>query len=62
MHNNPVKRKLASSPADWPWSSWRFYHLGDRSILEMDRLDEERREVVGGEQRMSPKEQRLAQT
>jgi REP element-mobilizing transposase RayT len=23
--------------ADWPWSSWRFYHLGDASILAMDR-------------------------
>jgi REP element-mobilizing transposase RayT len=20
--------------ADWPWSSWRFYFLGDRSMLE----------------------------
>jgi putative transposase len=38
MHNNPVKRRLVASPADWPWSSWRFYYLGDRSVLEMDPL------------------------
>ena len=38
MHNNPVKRRLVASPADWPWSSWRFYFLGDRSLLEMDRI------------------------
>ncbi len=24
-------------PGDWPWS-WRFYHLGDESILAMDRM------------------------
>ncbi len=38
MHNNPVKRRLVASPAEWPWSSWRFYYLGDTSVLEMDRL------------------------
>jgi putative transposase len=38
MHNNPVRRRLVASPADWPWSSWRFYFLGDGSLLEMDRL------------------------
>jgi putative transposase len=27
MHNNPVRRGLAASPGDWPWSSWRFYYL-----------------------------------
>ena len=37
MHNNPVNRGLVSAPADWPWSSWRFYFLND-SILRMDRL------------------------
>jgi hypothetical protein len=40
MRNNPVKRGLAASPGNWPWSSWRFYNLGDRSVLEMDRLDQ----------------------
>jgi REP-associated tyrosine transposase len=38
MHANPVKRRLVLRPADWPWSSWRFYHLGDVSLLTMDRL------------------------
>ncbi|MGH9440276.1 MAG: REP-associated tyrosine transposase [Terriglobia bacterium] len=38
MHNNPVVRGLVSSPGDWPWSSWRFYYLGDSSMLRMDRL------------------------
>jgi putative transposase len=38
MHNNPVKRGLVAQPGDWPWSSWRFYYLEDRSILAMDRM------------------------
>ncbi len=38
MHGNPVKRRLVENPADWPWSSWRFYHLGDTSVLAMDRV------------------------
>ena len=38
MHGNPVKRRLVVNPVDWPWSSWRFYHLGDSSVLAMDRL------------------------
>jgi putative transposase len=38
MHNNPVTRRLVSSAAQWPWSSWRFYYLEDRSVLEMDRV------------------------
>ena len=38
MHGNPVKRRLVANPVDWPWSSWRFYHLGDSSVLAMDRL------------------------
>ncbi|MGH9407409.1 MAG: hypothetical protein ACRD3D_16440 [Terriglobia bacterium] len=29
MYNNPVPRRLVSSPADWAWSSWRFYNLQD---------------------------------
>ena len=37
MHGNPVKRRLVENPVDW-WSSWRFYHLGDSSVLAMDRL------------------------
>ncbi len=38
VHNNPVKRGLVSQPWDWQWSSWRFYHLKDSSILAMDRM------------------------
>ena len=38
MHGNPVKRRLVKSPADWLWSSWRFYHLKDDSILSIVRL------------------------
>ena len=38
MHGNPVARGLVSSPEQWPWSSWRFYHWNDDSVLKMDRL------------------------
>ena len=38
MHNNPAKRRLVSSPHQWPWSSFRFYSLNDSSVLTMDRL------------------------
>ena len=38
MHNNPAKRRLVSSPDQWPWSSFRFYYLNDSSVLTMDRL------------------------
>jgi hypothetical protein len=37
-HANPVKRGLADAPDRWPWSSFRFYHLGDDSVLKMDRM------------------------
>ncbi len=36
MHANPVKRGLVTSPDRWPWSSFRFYHLGDSSLVSMD--------------------------
>jgi putative transposase len=26
LHNNPVRRRLCSSPELWRWSSWKFYH------------------------------------
>ena len=38
MHNNPVRRRLVAQPADWPWSSWRFYYLEDEWILAMERM------------------------
>ena len=37
VHNNPVKRGLVCQPWDWQWSTWRFCHLEDPSILAMDR-------------------------
>jgi putative transposase len=39
MHGNPIRRRLVASPAGWPWSSWRFYFLDDRSLLEMARIE-----------------------
>ena len=38
MHANPVQRRLVDSPAAWPYSSWRHYHLQDCSVLSMDRF------------------------
>lgn len=35
-HKNPVTRGLVSRPEDWRWSSFRFYELGDRSLMSMD--------------------------
>jgi len=35
-HNNPVKRGLAAHAADWPWSSYRWYHDLDGIELEID--------------------------
>jgi len=40
VHGNQVKRRLVDSPADWHWSSRRFYHLGDVRGLEMDRASD----------------------
>ena len=34
----PVQRGLVSSPDQWPWSSFRFYHLQDSFLLSMDQL------------------------
>ena len=38
MHNNPVKRRLVTSPHLRPWSSFRFIFLQDASIFPLDRL------------------------
>lgn len=38
LHGNPVQRRLVDSPDQWPWSSFRFLHLDDASVLRMDRL------------------------
>ena len=38
MHNNPVERRLAEKPGDWPWLSWRYYYREDCSLLAMDQI------------------------
>ena len=43
IHSNPVRRGLVGSPADWPWSSWRNYHIGDDTVFRIDRF-----EIAGG--------------
>ena len=35
-HKNPVTRGLVERPEEWPWSSYRFYELGDPTVLKMD--------------------------
>lgn len=35
-HKNPFTRGLVTDPADWKWSSYRYYELGDRSVLPMN--------------------------
>ncbi len=37
-HGNPVEPGMDTSPSQRPWSSFRFYLLGDDSVLPMDRL------------------------
>jgi hypothetical protein len=34
MHNNPVRRGLVVHPADWPWSSARWYERRDGMIMD----------------------------
>jgi hypothetical protein len=35
---NPVKRKLAVHPKDWPWSSFSFYATKDPGLIRIDPL------------------------
>lgn len=39
MHRNPVKRGLVSSPELWRWSSFRAYALGEKSVVNIERLN-----------------------
>ncbi|HLX59952.1 MAG TPA: hypothetical protein VKX17_01600 [Planctomycetota bacterium] len=32
MHNNPVQRRLVSSPDKWRWSSWKRWHRPELPI------------------------------
>jgi REP-associated tyrosine transposase len=36
MHMNPVKRKLADHPKDWPWSSFSFHSKGKSGFIRID--------------------------
>lgn len=36
MHANPVRRKLALHPRDWPWSSWSFHEKGEPGLIRID--------------------------
>jgi putative transposase len=35
-HNNPVKRELVNNPADWVWSSYRWYHGLPGVVLDLN--------------------------
>jgi len=39
MHANPVKRRLAIHPRDWPWSSWAHYTAGEKGLIRSDFLE-----------------------
>ncbi|MHC4672202.1 MAG: transposase [Planctomycetota bacterium] len=36
MHKNPVIRNLVDRADMWLWSSYRYYELGDDSLMSMD--------------------------
>jgi len=36
IHRNPVKRGLVSSPEEWPWSSYRWYLLGQKGPVKIN--------------------------
>jgi len=36
IHRNPVKRGLVSSPEEWPWSSYRWYLLGEKGPVKIN--------------------------
>jgi len=42
MHRNPVERRLAAHPQDWPWSSWSFYDRGEEGLIRIDVLKPKR--------------------
>jgi putative transposase len=37
VHNNPLRAKLVEHPADYPYSSYRNYELGEEWLIEIDR-------------------------
>jgi putative transposase len=42
MHANPVKRKLVRHAKDWPWSSWSYYERGEKGLISIDRVGQEK--------------------
>src|SRR6202049_4295803 len=36
LHMNPLKRKLADHPKDWPWSSFSFYSKLKHGLIRVD--------------------------
>jgi len=36
IHRNPVKRGLVTSPEQWPWSSYRWYLLGEKGPVKIN--------------------------
>jgi len=36
IHRNPVKRGLVARPADWRWSSFRHYAVGEMGVVEIE--------------------------
>jgi REP-associated tyrosine transposase len=36
IHRNPVKRGLMMRPADWRWSSFRHYAVGETGVVEIE--------------------------
>jgi putative transposase len=36
IHRNPVKRGLVARPADWRWSSFRHYAVGETGVVEIE--------------------------
>ena len=36
IHRNPVRRGLAATPQDWPWTSFRHYATGEVGIVEIE--------------------------
>lgn len=39
IHNNPVKAGIVNEPCDYKYSSARNYHLGDESLIKIDRIE-----------------------
>jgi putative transposase len=35
MHNNPVTRRLVRSPAEWRWSSYRYYAFHEEGVVKI---------------------------